>query len=142
MMIQNFRYQLLYFDSTIFKGLSQIKAIVSEEQKTWLCNIVQSFWDSHIRKTTEDIGSWCSFGWSLPPADAEYWNQPAAVTGQAAAHTKAHHGTDFCISCCKYAQSNTSGLSRERIYMSHHRKESQWKDTGLYCGWQFYLEEC
>lgn len=94
----NLGYQLIYFYSVIFKGLGQMKAVASEERERWFCNTVWWFWDSYFRKTTEDIWSRCSFGRSLSPVGTEHWNQPAAVTGQAAARSEAHHGASFCIS--------------------------------------------
>lgn len=39
-MIHNLRYHLICFDSVILKGLSQMKAIASEEKERWFCNIV------------------------------------------------------------------------------------------------------
>lgn len=60
MMIHNLTYQLIYFDSDIFKGLSQIKAIASEEQERRFAALSDALWDSgvlpeYFGKTTEDM---------------------------------------------------------------------------------------
>lgn len=69
MMIHSLGYQLIYFDNATFKGLSQIKAMPSEEGEMILqhCLMVLKFifqefqMPFQFRKATEDIWAGCSF---------------------------------------------------------------------------------
>lgn len=78
MVIHSLGYQLIYFDNATFKGLSQIKAMPSEEGEMILqhCLMVSRFifqefqMPFQFRKTREDIWAGCSFGQSQHPVAA------------------------------------------------------------------------
>lgn len=129
------QFRVSDFDNATFKGLSQMKAMPSEEREIILqcCLMVLRFMfqefqvSFQFRKTTEDIWSGCSFGQSQYPADAGHWNQPIAAMDQAGTCSKAQL---FCIYCF---QMYTSGLSCKWILMSH--SNEMHGETGLYCRW-------